>query len=371
MRKPFLQKLILPLLIFLVISGCGKDAEKKEEIKVPVRVYNVQPESLVRYLRLTGTISALKDQVLYSKISERIVDLKVKAGDRIEKDQAVLTQYNAMLNQALDAAKANLTNAEAQVELSEQNFARMQRLFNQRAISPQQFEQVTAQRKAALSALEAASAQLKQAQEQVEYSIVKAPFNGVVAAVFVDQNQMIPAGVQVAQIIDPSRMISKVRVASKDISLIKAGQEVIVSIPSIPEKQYKGKVTIIDGAVDPVSKTLEAEIVITDADGRLKSGMYGEFMIATNAVKNSVVIPETALLSQTEVRINKQTGTQEPVRKYFLFIVNGQKAKLKEVKVGLISEGRAQITEGVNLNDKVIIVGNNIVQEGQRVNIID
>lgn len=366
-----MRKFVLPLLIFLVISGCSKDTEIKEEIKVPVRVYKVQPESLTRYLSLTGTISAQKDQVLYSKISERIVDLKVKAGDRIGKDETILTQYNAILSQGLEAAKANLKNAEAQVELSEQNFARMQRLFNQRAISPQQFEQITAQRKAAQSALEAAQAQLKQAKEQMENSIIKSPFNGMVAAVFVDQNQMLPAGVQVAQIIDPSVMISKVRVSSKDISLIKPGQEVSVSIPSIQERKYKGKVMLIDRAVDPVSKTLEAEIVITDADGRVKSGMYGEFMIATNSVNNSVVIPETALLSQTEVRINKQTGTQEPVRKYFLFIVNGQKAKLKEVKVGLISEGRAQITEGVSMNDKVIVVGNNVVQEGQTVNIID
>lgn len=367
-----MRKFILPILFLLVVtSGCSKDSKTKEEIKVPVRVYNVQPESLSRYLSLTGTISAQKDQILYSKISERVVDLKVKAGDRILKDGTVLTQYNAILIQALDAARANAANAQAQMELSEQNFTRMQRLFNQRAISPQQFEQTTAQRKASQSALEAAQAQLKQAEEQVENSIIKAPFSGMVAAVFVDQNQMLPSGVQVAQIIDPSVMISKVRVSSKDISLVKPGQEVTVSIPSIPERKYKGKVTILDRAVDPVSKTLEAEIVITDADGHLKSGMYGEFMIATNSVHNSVVIPETALLSQTEVRINKQTGTQEPVRKYFLFIVNGLKAKLREVKVGLISEGRAQITEGVNVNDKVIIVGNNVVQEGQTVNIID
>lgn len=366
-----MRKLILPLLILLVISGCSKEKGTKEETRVPVRVYNVQPESLTRYLSITGTITAEKDQVLYSKISERIIDLRVKAGDRISKDGTILTQYNVILNQGLEAAKANVNNAEAQLELSEQNFARMQRLFNQRAISPQQFEQATAQRKASLAALEAARAQLKQAQEQVENSIIKSPFNGLVAAVFVDQNQMLQAGMQVAQIIDPSRMISKVRVASRDISLIRPGQEVIVSIPSISERRYKGKVTVIDRAVDPVSKTLEAEIMITDADSRVKSGMYGEFMIATNSVTNSVIIPETALLSQTEVIINKQTGTQEPVRKYFLFIVNGQKAKLREVSVGLISEGRAQITEGVKMNDKVIVVGNNVVQEGQTVNIID
>lgn len=368
-----MRKLIflLPLVLLFIYSGCGKDSETQEEIKVPVRVYNVKPESLTKYLKLTGTVSASKDQILYSKVSERIEELYVKAGNRVSKDQKILTQYNAILNQGLDAAKANVANAEAQVELAEQNYARMERLFNQRAISMQQFEQITAQRKAAVSMLDAAHAQLKQAQEQVENSIIKAPFSGVVAAVFVDQNQMLPAGQQVAQIIDPSTMESKVRIASRDINLIKMGQKAVVSIPSIQGKNYTGKVITLDRAVDPVSKTLQAEIIITDADDQVKSGMYGEFMIATTTVDNSVVIPETALLSQTEVKINRQTGTQEPVRKYFLFIVdNNNKAKLKEVNVGLISEGRAQITKGVNMNDKVIVIGNNIVQEGQIVNII-
>ncbi len=371
--KVKMRKLIflLPILIFFV-SGCGNDSNVQEEVTVPVRIYNAQPESLTRFLKLTGTISAEKDQVLFSKVSERIEEIYVKTGDRVNKDQRILKQYNAILSQGLEAAKANVANAEAQVELAEQNFSRMERLLNQRAISTQQFEQTTAQRKAAVSGLEAARAQLNQAQEQFENSIIKAPFSGVVAAIYVELNQMLPAGQQVAQVIDPSVMQSKVRVASKDIGLIKTGQEVEVSIPSIQGKNYKGKVVTVDRAIDPVSKTLQAEIVITNADEQVKSGMYGEFMIATSAVQNSIIIPETALLSQTEVRINKETGTQEPVRKYFLFTVaDSNKAKLNEVKVGLISDGRVQITEGINTGDKVVVVGNNIVQEGQTVNIID
>jgi membrane fusion protein, multidrug efflux system len=368
MRK-LLLLISLPLLI--IFSGCGEQTDTEEEVAVPVRIYNAKPESLTRYIKLTGTITAGKDQVLYSKVSERISRVYVKAGDRVSASQKIAEQYNAILTQGLDAARANLNNAEAQAQLAEQDYERMERLFKQRAISKQQFQQIETQRKAAQAALDAARAQLEQAQEQVANSVITAPFNGVVAAVYIEENQMLPAGQPVAQVIDPATMKSKVRVAGRDISLVKQGQDVMVQIPSIPGRTYKGRITSINQAVDPVSKTLEAEVLITDADEKVKSGMYGEFMIATNSVQNSIVVPENALLSQTEVTINRETGQQEPRRRFFLFVVENNKAELREVIVGLTSEGRAQITKGISDNDSVIVVGNNIVQEGQTVNIVE
>jgi RND family efflux transporter MFP subunit len=358
-------------IIILLFIGCSDDPNQKEEITVPVKIYNVQPESLTEYLKLTGTITAGKDQVLFSKISERIEELYVKPGDRVNTNHLIAKQYNAVLSEGVDAAKANLTNSEAQFELAQQNYSRMERLYNQKAVSTQQFEQVTTQLKAATSALDAARAQLKQAIEQLENSFIKAPFSGVVAALYVELNQMVPAGQQIAQIIDPSTMKSKIRVPSRDVHLIKKGKEVEILIPAVPGKNYRGRVISIDQAVDPVSKTLEIEVLIINADNQIKSGMYGEFMIPTVTVQKAVVVPESALLSQTEVQIDKQTGTQQTTKKYFLFVVENQRAKMKEVKVGLISNSRAEITGGINFNDRVIIVGNNIVQEDQKVNIIE
>lgn len=359
------------LLIGIILSGCSSDSEKNDEVVVPVKVYTTQPESLTQYLKLTGTITAGNDQVVYSKMSERIEALFVRPGDRVSTNQIIAKQYSALLNQGVEAAKANVSNAEAQFELAELNYKRMERLLDQKAVSPQQFDQSSTQFKAAGSALEAAQAQLQQAIEQLDNSNIKAPFSGTVAAVFVELNQMVMAGQQVAQIIDASSMKSKIKVASRDINLIQRGKEVEISIPAIPNKSYKGKVTLIDQAVDPLSKSLEIEIQIINADNNIKSGMYAEFMIPATSVDNSIVVPETALLSQTEARINRETGVQETAKKYFLFVVENERAKLKEVQVGMMSDSRAQITGGIDFNDTVIVIGNNVVQEDQKVNIIE
>jgi RND family efflux transporter MFP subunit len=370
MMRRFL--LLISLSIIFLITGCSQDTSTEErEIAVPVRIFAVQPETLTRYVTLTGTITAGKDQVLFSKVSERISGLYVKAGQKVSAGAKIAEQYNAILAQGLDAAKANLNNAEAQNELARSEYERMERLYEQKAISSQQFQQIETQMKASQSALEAARAQLEQTREQLENSIITAPFSGVVAAVYIDENQMLPAGQPVAQVIDPSTMKSKVRVAGRDIAMVRRGQEVVVRIPSLQDRTYKGRITSLNQAVDPISKTLEAEVEITDADERIKSGMYGEFLIATSTVEKSIVVPETALLSQTEVIINRETGNQQPVRKYFLFVVENGRADLREVSVGLTSNSRAQITGGIEVSDSVIVVGNNIVQDGQLVNIID
>jgi hypothetical protein len=99
--------------------------------------------------------------------------------------------------------------------------------------------------------------------------------------------------------------------------------------------------------------------------------MFGEFLIQTQNRANSMVVPEDALLPQTEVRINKETGLQSQVKRFFIFVIDRGRAKLKEVKTGITSDGQVEINNGLNRGDSIIVVGQNIVKEGQRVNIIE
>jgi membrane fusion protein, multidrug efflux system len=368
-----IQKILIIFLFLLpvILPGCKSDNEEAEETRVPVRVYEVKPASLTEYLKIPGTISAGEDAVVFSKVSERVERILVRAGDKVNVNQTLTVQSNEILNQGLEAAKASVNSAEVQFELLTQDLERMERLYKQRAISQQQYDQLVTQRKSAEANLEALKAQYRQAEEQVQNSILKAPFSGIVAAVFVEVNQMVPAGQPVVQVINPSTWKAKAKISGRNIDLVKKGQEVLVTVPSIPDKNYKGKISLINRAVDPVSKNLEIEITITNADDRIKSGMHGNFHIAANEIKDALIIPENALLTQTEIAINRETGIQESVKKYFVFTVDEETANLKEISVGLITEGRAEVRNGLSVSDKVIIVGNNVVQDGDKVNIIE
>ncbi|GMU86027.1 MAG: acriflavin resistance protein [Ignavibacteriales bacterium] len=363
--------IILTLLSLTLIAGCGEEEKAEKETSVPVKVYKVQPEELSQYIKLTGMVTASKDQMVFSKTSERIEELPVKPGDYVSEGQIIARQYSALFKQTAGVAKAGAENAKAQYILAEANYKRMERLYAQKAISPQQFEQAEMQFKAAKAGLDAAEAQYLSAKEQLENCYVKAPFSGVVAAVMVELNQMLPAGQPVAQIIDPRNMKAKVRVSAKDLQSVKKGYNSDILVPALNGKMYKGKVVNLDQAIDPVSKTFEAEIMITNPDAELKSGLYAEFLIISRTIKDAIIVPENSILSQTAVTINKETGTQQNSRKYFIFVVDNQRAKIKEVSVGLTSSGRSEITNGLSVNEQVIVVGNNIVQDGQLVSIVE
>ncbi len=367
-----LKRLLLVFaLTAICFSGCSEPAAEKEETVVPVKIYKVVPESIVKYLKVTGSITAEQDASVFSKVSEKLVELRVRPGTKVDAGQTLAVQYNEMLKQNVEMAEAAIRSADAQLKLTGQDYDRMKKLFDQKAVSQQQFEQIKTQKETMEIALEQAKTQLAQAKEQYDNSFIKAPFNGIVAAVYFEKDQMVPAGQPVVKIVSPNSMKGKLRVSGKDLAQIKIGQNVTINFPSLPDKNYDGTVRKIDQALDPISKTLEVEVQINDADQEIKSGMFGEFLITIQKRDNALVIPEAALMPQTEVKINKSTGIQEPVKKYFIFKTANGLAELAEVAIGISSNGRVEVVSGIKSNDSIVVVGQNVVREGQKVNVID
>lgn len=354
-----------------VFFGCQSGEVESSEKLIPVKVFELQPKTISKTIKLTGSITSSEDVILYSKISEKLERINIKAGKRVNKGEILAIQYNAMFKQAVDAAEAAYQNAEAQVNLIKQEFERIERLFNQKAVSQQQYDQVLAQKKATVSGLDQADAMVKQAKEQYENSFIKAPFEGIVAAVYFEVNQMVPVGQPILQIIGLEGMKAKLRVTSKDISFLKMGQNVMVKFPSIPETDFNAVVSSINQSVDMITKSLEIEVKLKDKDQRIKSGLFGEFYIKVKSKENTIVIPESALLRQTEVVIDRDTGTQTPVRKHFVFVVKNGVADLLEVEPGIAYNGTTEIITGLSIGDTLIIVGQNIVKEGQKVNVVE
>ncbi|MBS4036496.1 MAG: efflux RND transporter periplasmic adaptor subunit [Ignavibacterium sp.] len=357
--------------MIVFISGCSEKNDNNVEKPVPVMVYKVGSENISEQIVVTGSISATEDVMVYSKISEKVDKIYVKPGDKVGTGKVVASQYSETLKQGVEASEAALKTAEVQLDLMNKEYERMESLFKQKAISQQQFDQVVVQKKSASYGFEQTKAMLKQSKEMYENSFIRAPFNGTVASVFVEKDQMIGAGMPVVQIINPSSMKAKLKLASKDAVYVKKGQKVDISFPSIKNKKFVGIVTQVNEALDQLTKTLEVEVTISTSSPEIKSGLFGEFGIKTNERENVIVIPENAVLSQTEVTIDRSTGLQKPIRKYFVFLVKNGKAEIKEIFIGIKNNSRLEVKNGLSSSDTIIVIGQNIVKAGQTVKIIE
>lgn len=366
-----LKKIFVFILTLLVFIACQEQDETIKETAVPVKVYTVKPDAISQFLRLTGSVEAENDAVIYAKVSEKIVKIYKQVGQMVEKDEVIAEQYNAILKQALEMAKAGLKSAESQFVLAKQNYDRMEKLYEQKAVSPQQFDQTESQMQIAEAGLDQARSQLKQTEENYENSFIKSPFDGVVAAINFEENQMVSAGQPVAQVVNSKSMKAKLSVTGIDVNKVKLDQPVEIEFPSIQNKVYKGKVVRINKALNPLTNSLEIEVKILNPDENVKSGIFGKFNLELVKKEDVIVVPEIAIQQQTEIQIDKQTGVQNPVRKYLIYKLVEDKVKLTDVKIGINSDGRTEVTEGLSVGDKVVIVGQNIIKDGDTVKIIE
>jgi membrane fusion protein (multidrug efflux system) len=363
-------RIIIISFMVLALIGCSQKEENVEKA-IPVKIYKVKSESISQYIRATGSVAGDEDVILYSKVAERVEKINVEPGQAVAKNQILVEQKNDLLKQGLEIANATQKTAESQAKLAAMDFERMDKLYSEKAISPQQYDQSKMVKETAEHGLEQARSMYEQAKEQFENSMTKAPFDGVAAAVYVEKKQTLNFGQPIVQVVSPSRMKAKIYLTGEDIQYVKAGQRVAIKFPVIPGEEFEGKVDKINTSIDQTSKSLEVEIAFLSKDNRIKSGLFGEFFIETQHLPNSLVIPELALLSQTEIKIDRETGLQNTFKKFYLFVVDKNRAKMKEVQTGIANNGQIEIKNGLAIGDSVIIVGQNIVKEDQAVHAIE
>ncbi len=294
----------------------------------------------------------------------------VKLGETVQTDQILALQYNKSLKESVNQATASLSNAQSQYDMTKTDFERMERLNKNKAISQQQFDQSKAQFKAAKSTLDQAKATLKLMQEQYENSLIKAPFSGKVAIIYYDKDQMVQSGQPVFKIVNAKNIKAKLALPEVDISRVAVGQRVFVTFPALADTQFTGVVYRVDEAIDPDTRTLEIKVRMDNPNGMLKSGQFGQFMIEIQRHEQTLVITDNAVMTQTEVEVTDE-GEQKEIKRYYIYLVKNGKAEKQFVKPGLYSKGRMELIEGTSAGDSLIVMGQNIVKDGNPVRVVN
>jgi RND family efflux transporter MFP subunit len=370
MNKKTILKEFICLGVIVLISGCKPHKPPQLQRVLPVRVFEVQPDSISEYITLTGSIEAQNDAVVYSKISEKLISLQVKTGDLVTAGQILGTQYHQAALQGKTVAAAALKSAQIQLQTSGNDFNRMKNLYDKKAISNQQFDQSKSQYDIAQATYEQAQASLEQATVQVENAILRAPFDGKVATVNYEVNQMINQGQPVIHIINAHTVKAKLKVPSIDIGKIVIGKNVTAAFPSLPDTQFTGIVYRMDESIDPLTRSLSVEVRLSNTGNLLRSGQFGEFRVETARHTATVVVSEMTLMTRTEITTNA-LGIQTEKPEYYIYLVSSGKAQRRSVTPGIISGGLVELTSGASFGDSIIVVGQNTVKEGDTLNVIN
>jgi RND family efflux transporter MFP subunit len=257
----------------------------------------------------------------------------------------VLYEQGGISKKELEASLLAATQAEDDLRLAESSTTLHRDVTNPGDITVAQSK--ARQARDRLSNLEA----------QVGYTVIRAPFDGVITDQFQYQGDLANPGQKIVTVADGSTLIAKMQVGDATASKLKQGDAVKVLPDDLPGEAFAGSVTLVGRAADPQSRSVEVWVLVPNPASRLRPNGVARVVIAAQPTPNAVIVPSSAV---TLDATNVNSGT---------VMVVDQKSIAHEVKVttGIRSGGRTQITSGLNGGETVVIEGNYGLPDGTKV----
>ena len=345
--------------LFFGVMSCrppvGKEGiGEQTETAAPVGAIEIQRRSISEKLTFTGMIEAAKKVNLTPDVGGKIYKIHVEEGDSVKEGQILVELDTRAIKLQLEQVQAGLAAAEANFKDALRNKERMERLSRENAVSDQQLEKILLAYDAADAQVQQSRAALKLIRHQLDVSILKAPFSGIVASknaevgdVFNPLMGGIGTASGVLSLMDYSSVNVLVDVPQQDVVRIKKGQAAVVKLSMFPGREFPGKVTIINSAAGSVTRKFRIEIQVPNPDRILRPNTFGEVTIAVDSHDNALVVPQMAVLDNS-----------------YVFVIKNDRAVLTPVRLGLQNASLVEILEGLNEGDRVIIEGNYGLEDG-------
>ena len=360
--------------VMLGFAGCeraaptaatyAKNSSSAELFTIPpeqmshVQVIRVQPTTLTRTLRLTGTVAynAFRTTPVITQVSGPVSRVVVVPGQSVRQGEPMLYVASPDYSQL----RTNYLKAKEAYALAQKADARAKDLYEHKAIAEQNLEQAQTAEIQANGDLAAAQAALKvmgitdpdalvQAPPSFEVP-VRAPIGGEVVEQNVSAGQLIqPGTTQCFMISDTGSVWVLVNVYQKDLPYVRVGNTVTIQTDTYPGV-FHGRISYIAAALDPNTRTLQARIETNNPGKKLKKDMYVVATVNAGTIPNAIALPDAAVLRDSENRpfVYAAAGSNQFGR--------------RAVTLGESLNGQTEITSGLKAGDQVIGNGGLFVQ---------
>jgi RND family efflux transporter MFP subunit len=193
----------------------------------------------------------------------------------------------------------------------------------------------------AQAALEAARAQFQQAQKGLDDTTVRAPFDGYITARPVAVGQFVGTSNKVATIVRMAILKLKLQTPEQRASQVRVGMSVAAKVAAFPDREFMGKVTAVNPAVDPASRVFVVEAQFQNAQSELKPGMFATARVLLPGGENAVYVPQTAVFR------DRTTDS------YQVYSIESGKARLRVVVTGPAEGNQVRIMSGLSGGEQV------------------
>jgi RND family efflux transporter MFP subunit len=315
---------------------------------VEVRVTHLDAGPITRAITLPAQVLPDRQATLYAKVSGYLQSISVDKGDRVNAG-AVLARIE------VPELVSSRAKQQAELRAAEAEYGRLQE-SSKRApdlVVPLMVDQSRGR-------MEVARASLEQSETMLHYATLTAPFTGIVTQRIVDPGALIQAGTSngaaIVTLMDFRKVRLQIAVPELEASRVMVGQPVLITSENLPGKTFDGQVARFTYALDLASRTMLAEVSLDNPDLLLRPGMLVTAKIGIERREHTAILPSEA------VAMEKTNA--------FVFVVEGDKATKRPVKLGFSDGKNVEVLEGVKPTDALVLVGQRTLSNGQAVRVV-
>jgi RND family efflux transporter MFP subunit len=342
--------------VFQSISKSNaKAAEKKKEmppLEFAARdLVQLAPRVLSSELLLPGTVQAVSQATVRSKVSAEVRMVSVREGDRVRAGQVLAEFDTAQLRMQLAERQATLESARAQLAQTERTREVNAQLVKQNFISQNAFDTADAAHRAQVAAVAAAQAQFEQSRLLVSDAVVHAPISGLVSKRHVQPGEKVAFDAPLMSIVDLAQLEVQAQAAVSDIPQVTTSARAEVEIEGLADRTFIGRVERINPAAEPGSRTINVYVALPNENSLLKAGMFARVRLRVQRDREVAALPISAIQSEAGQSIVWTIADSRLVKRVVTVGRRDERAQIVEIVNGLDSTDRVIATKFDNLRD--------------------
>ncbi len=361
------------LVLIAVVSLAGCSNEQTRTAPSPETVQNipvlaVQQANVPDLLEVVGTVRAAQTSDAASQMMGNIVEIRAHEGDHVQRGQVLAVIDDSQPRAAVDrataadlAAQQQLVGADSDLALAESTLKRYQNLYEKKSVSPQEFDEVKARQQAALARSDMAKAgraqaqaALSQARTSLDYTRIRAPFDGAVTEKKADSGTLASPGMTIFTVEDVRRYRLEATVNENDLRYVRTGEQVSVVIDALDNVGLKGKVVQIVPAADSASRTFLVKIDLP-TDTRLRSGLFGRAQFSRGE-RQALLIPRSAVVERGQLQ--------------GIYVLDQNKvASLRYITLGKPSGAEVEVLAGLLDGERLVAKPGAVDLNGKRIEV--
>jgi RND family efflux transporter MFP subunit len=299
--------------------------------------YQTKIETIDSFRQLNGEVEAVNKATVSAQTAGRVEKLYYDVDDFVAKGSIIVeftnTEQKAELNQALSNAKA----AKIAFQQAVTDYDRVKDIFAKKLVAKSQLDQALSNKDALQARYKATQSAVVSAKKQQEYTIIRAPYDGIVTKRFVEQGEVVNPGTPIMEGLSLNKLRVVTYIPEKIINQAKANPQAKVIING---KQFHPKNITVFPYADRLSRTFKTRIDLETGDTSLFPGMTVKVALKVGE-KEAIIIPHNTVIHRSELTM--------------VYVKSGKDQLLRHIKLGTSHGDNIEVISGLSENEKILI----------------